>query len=177
LTRGVDQGAGEEMVRDESLPVATNLIAQEARFLDCRMWDEWLSLYREDVVFWVPAWRSEDQTTEDPDRELSLIYHDSRKGLEERVARIKSGHSVVSEPLPRTVHLATGVLASETNGEISASAAWRVSVFHPRTSRASEFFGLYEFVFALSGGSWKIKRKKVTLMNDYIPTSLDIYCV
>ena len=71
---------------------------------------------REDTVFWVPAWRNESETVEDPDTEVSLIYHDSRKGLEERVHRLRTGKSVTTMPLPRTAHFVSSFLVAEATG-------------------------------------------------------------
>ena len=55
--------------------------------LDRRCWREWLDLYSEDSVFWMPAWLDEDTTTSDPDAELSHIYYKGRHNLEDRVWR------------------------------------------------------------------------------------------
>ncbi len=38
----------------------------EARLLDDRQWDEWLSCYSPQVVYWMPAWGDDDQLTRDP---------------------------------------------------------------------------------------------------------------
>ncbi len=46
----------------------------EARLLDDRQWDEWLSCYSPQVVYWMPAWGDDDQLTRDPQKEISLIY-------------------------------------------------------------------------------------------------------
>ena len=35
----------------------------EARLLDDRQWDEWLSCYSPQVVYWMPAWGDDDQLT------------------------------------------------------------------------------------------------------------------
>ena len=32
----------------------------EARLLDDRQWDEWLSCYSPQVVYWMPAWGDDD---------------------------------------------------------------------------------------------------------------------
>ena len=47
----------------------------EARLLDDRQWDEWLSCYSPQVVYWMPAWGDDDQLTRDPQKEISLIYY------------------------------------------------------------------------------------------------------
>ena len=62
---------------------AAELLYREAHFLDTRLWDDWLGLYTRDAVFWMPSWRNESETTDDPDTELSLIYYAGRANLEE----------------------------------------------------------------------------------------------
>ncbi len=74
----------------------------EARLLDDRQWDEWLSCYSPQVVYWMPAWGDDDQLTRDPQKEISLIYYPNREGLEDRVYRIKTERSGASTPEPRT---------------------------------------------------------------------------
>jgi hypothetical protein len=69
---------------------AEELLYREAALLDEGDWDSWLDLYTEDAVFWMPAWRDEENPTADPDRELSLIYYQGRSGLEDRVHRARS---------------------------------------------------------------------------------------
>ena len=75
---------------------ACDLLYREALFLDTQRWDEWLDLYTSDCEYWVPAWKSAHQVTEDPKREISLIYYASRAGLEDRVWRVRSGRSVAA---------------------------------------------------------------------------------
>ena len=77
---------------------------REARLLDDREWDEWLTCYAPDVTYWMPAWDDDDQLTEDPHTQISLIFYPSRDGLEDRVFRIKTERSGASTPEPRTSH-------------------------------------------------------------------------
>jgi 3-phenylpropionate/cinnamic acid dioxygenase small subunit len=158
---------------------AEALLAREGHYLDTRQWDAWLDLFTEDVVFWVPAWKSEDEPTEDPDRELSLIYDVDRAALVDRVWRLRSGMSVASTPLQRTAHqVSTVVLAgspSATEAEVRASFA--VHCFNPANSKAHTFFGLYEHTLRREGEAWKIARKKVLVLNDLIPTVMDVYMI
>ena len=92
------------MSRIELLDEAQRLLFDEAAALDQRRWDDWLALYTEDCEFWVPAWKSEDTPTADPGAEVSLVYYDSRVGLEERVWRIQSAAAPAHRLLPRTCH-------------------------------------------------------------------------
>jgi 3-phenylpropionate/cinnamic acid dioxygenase small subunit len=81
----------------------------EARLLDDRQWDEWLSCYSPQVIYWMPAWGDDDQLTRDPQKEISLIYYPNREGLEDRVYRIKTERSGASTPEPRTTHIISNV--------------------------------------------------------------------
>jgi benzoate/toluate 1,2-dioxygenase beta subunit len=82
---------------------------REARLLDDREWDAWLTCYAEDVTYWMPAWDDDDRPTEDPQRQISLMYYADRGGLEDRVFRIKTERSGASTPEPRTSHNVTNV--------------------------------------------------------------------
>lgn len=160
-------------------PVAADLLALEGYYLDTRQWDAWLDLFTEDVVLWVPAWRDEAEPIADPDRELSLIYDVDRQALVDRVWRIRSGLSVASTPLMRSAHQVSNVILPEPSGEKEAEvrASWTVHLFNPANGRQHVFFGLYEIALRRVGADWKIARKKVLLLNDRIPTVLDIYMI
>ena len=59
--------------------ITQNLIEQflyrEARYLDDREFERWLECYADDVVYWLPCWDDDDTLTQDPQREISLIYY------------------------------------------------------------------------------------------------------
>lgn len=52
----------------------------EARLLDDRQWDEWLSCYSPQVVYWMPAWGDDDQLTRDPQKKFRLSTTPTAKG-------------------------------------------------------------------------------------------------
>jgi 3-phenylpropionate/cinnamic acid dioxygenase small subunit len=158
---------------------ALEFLQREGHYLDRREWDAWLALYREDAVFWVPAWMDEDHLGTDPDREVSLIYHSDRAALEDRVWRVRSQRSVASIPMLRTTHMIANVIAREgaRPGTVAASASWTCHTYDPKLRRQHVFFGLYEFELNTAGADWTIARKKVLLQNDYIPTMIDFYCL
>jgi len=160
----------------EQVESITTLLLLEARYVDLKMWDEWLALFDEDVEYWIPAWESEHECTTDPQTELSLMYYSGRAGLEDRVFRIRTGRSAASIPLPRTCHLVTNVIVSpNADGTRSASANWVTHLF--RNGEATHFFGRYEYLLVPNEGGWRIRKKKIMVLNDLIPTVLDIYSV
>lgn len=160
-------------------PTLVDVLSQEGYCLDSRNWQAWLDLYTEDAVFWLPAWRTEEELCGSPDAELSLIYYGGRGGLADRVWRAASGLSVASTPLPRTAHSVSNVVLREPATEEGAklAASWCTHVYDPKTHRQQTFFGLYEHDLRRGPEGWRICRKKIVLMNDRIPTSLDFYCI
>ncbi|MEI9852442.1 MAG: aromatic-ring-hydroxylating dioxygenase subunit beta [Sphingomonas sp.] len=90
---------------------AAAYLYREALLLDRMDFDGWLALYTADCLFWMPAWRDDGTQTDDPERELSLIYYRGRRNLEDRIQRIRSGFSVASVVMPRVAHMVGNVLA------------------------------------------------------------------
>jgi 3-phenylpropionate/cinnamic acid dioxygenase small subunit len=163
---------------NEATDTAAELLYREALYLDERRWDDWLALYDEAAEFWVPAWKSEDQPTDDPSREVSLVYAARRSELEDRVWRVRSGQSIASMPLPRTAHIVTNVLGhAGAGGEIEASSIWTVHVFNVKRREEHLFFARCEHRLTHAGGDWRIKRRKAILLNDTLPTMLDFYTI
>lgn len=152
---------------------------REARLLDTRRWQEWLDLYEPEASFWVPAWKSEHETTADPDTELSLVWCQPRSRLAERVQRALSGRSVAAIPLPRTQHMVSNVLVEgpAADGCLSVHANFTVNVYNLKKKSELLFFGHSEYRLAPHGDGWRIRAKKCVLLNDCLPTLLDFYCV
>lgn len=158
--------------------VAAAVIFREARLLDSGEWADWVAMYRQDAVYWVPGWLDEYSTTSDPDTQVSLLYHDNRRGLEERIARIESRKSITALPLPRTVHQISNLEASEAGArQIVCRSVFSVHVYDPRSAKEHVRHGRYEHVLTRDGGDWKIARKVITLVNDRVPTVLDFYSI
>jgi 3-phenylpropionate/cinnamic acid dioxygenase small subunit len=163
----------------ELVAIGAELIQREALHLDARRWDEWLALYAQDCEFWVPTWKDNEELTGDPASEMSHIYYASRAGLEDRVVRLRTGKSPAASPLARTTHFIGGVVAQEspTPSRIALRANWVCHVYFPRLKESHAFFGVAEHELVLRDDAWLIRRKKVVLHNDYIPTMLDFYCI
>ena len=162
----------------ELLTRCSDLLYQEAAYLDERRWQEWLALYTEDAEFWLPAWDDDVSPTDDPQSQLSLIYYPSRAGLEDRVWRIQSGLSPATSPLLRTCHLITNVrITNVENGQAQLSSHWQVQIYRPEKQQAFTYFGFYEHVLRTEADRLHIAKKKIILLNDVVEGVLDIYHV
>lgn len=72
-----------------------DFIENEAELLDEQRFDDWLALYAEDAVYWVPARRGQD----DPLTHVSLFY-DDRHTMKTRVERLK--HPMIHCQTPKS---------------------------------------------------------------------------
>ncbi|RUR43107.1 benzoate 1,2-dioxygenase small subunit [Vreelandella populi] len=149
---------------------------REGRLLDDREWDEWLALYRKDAEFWMPAWDDDDQLTQDPHSQISLIYYPNREGLEDRVYRIKTERSGASTPEPRTTHQVTNLEVLSQDGD-TVKLRFNWHTLSHRYKKTDSFFGTCFYTLDVSGETPLITRKVVQLNNDYIHQVIDVYHV
>jgi benzoate/toluate 1,2-dioxygenase subunit beta len=154
-----------------------DVLYREARLLDAQKWAEWLDLYCEDAVFWVPAVTMAGEYTSDPENSLNFIYIAGRTGLEARVFRVKSGGSLASNPLPRTRHLVTGVVIDEDDsGEVRASANVHSVAFCEARGRQT-LTSTYEFILRPQEGQLRIAQKKILLLEYVIDGYFDFFTI
>jgi len=80
------------------------LLDREARLLDRFLYEEWLTLYVPEFVYWVPS------TVEggDPRTEIAVTFDDRRR-TEDRIFRFRTGYAWSQAPPSRTVRLITNV--------------------------------------------------------------------
>lgn len=159
-----------------SIPYGTicAFLFREARLLDDREWDEWLTCYAPDVTYWMPAWDDDDAITEDPHSQISLIFYPDRDGLEDRVFRIKTERSGASTPEPRTSHNVTNVeVVAERDGEVDVR--YNFHTLNHRYKVTDQFFGTMFVTLRKDGDNIMISKKKIILKNDYIRQVIDVY--
>lgn len=148
---------------------------REVRHLDDRQFDEWLQLYAPDAEYWMPAWDDDDQLTDDPHSQISLIYYPNRNGLEDRVFRIKTERSSASMPEPRTNHMLSNVEVLAERGD-EVDVRYNFHTLSHRYKKTDHYFGTI-FATLRKGGEagYLFARKKVVLKDDYISQVVDIY--
>ena len=151
-----------------------DFLFREARYLDDKQWDQWLELYAADATFWMPSWDDDDELTEDPQSEISLIWYGSRDGLEDRIFRIKTERSSATIPDTRHSKSITNLeVLEQTPTSAKVRFNWITNTF--RYDILDTYFGYSEYTIDTSGEKPLIKKKYVVLKNDYIHHVLDIY--
>jgi benzoate/toluate 1,2-dioxygenase beta subunit len=167
-----DQATGGKLITQNAIE---QFLYREARHLDDREFEKWLECYADDVVYWMPSWGDDDRLTEDPQRDISLVYYDNKGGLEDRVFRIRTERSsATSLPEPRTSHNISNVEVIERRGDlVDVRFNWHTMYFRYKT--VDPYYGTSFYTIDFSGEAPLIRRKTVVLKNDYIHHVVDVY--
>lgn len=93
---------------DDLLRATQRLLFREARLLDEGQLEQWLELFTDDALYWVPIAEG------DTDREPSIVY-DDRQRMGERVYRLLKTPAYSQIPASRTIRHVTNVELLEEN--------------------------------------------------------------
>jgi benzoate/toluate 1,2-dioxygenase subunit beta len=157
-----------------SYDAVRDFLYREARYLDDKDWDNWLELYAADASYWMPAWDDHDELTQDPQREISLIWYGNRSGLEDRIFRIKTERSSASVPDTRTSHNLSNIeILEQADGLCKLRFNWHTLSFRYKT--VDSYFGTSFYTLDTRGDTPLIKAKKIVLKNDYVRQVIDVY--
>ena len=134
-------------------------VLHEARLLDERRFAEWLALFADDGVYWVPTLPGQGS----PQEALSL-FHEPKPLLAMRVARLQRTDAHVQAPPSRTVH---HVSAIETTHDLEVRSALVVAEW--RAGEARWFAGRVLHRLRRSAEGLRIVLKRVDLINSEAP--------
>lgn len=154
---------------DQSLWTAIlNYYIAEAWLLDERRLREWLDLFTDDMVYFMPRRKNvmrRELDREIPPRGTDLpFFEDDRKLMEVRIQRLESGSAWAEEPPSRTRHLIGNLLIEKVDddGAVHAKSAFICHRSHGETDSAL-YSGYREDVLRPVDGSWKIAHRTVVL--------------
>lgn len=164
-----DGGSGDDVAEVTTLERrAVRLVLHENRLLDQWRLEEWLELWSEDGIYWVPIGESDV----DPRRTVSIIYDDYSR-LQDRVYRLThaGGHS--QEPRSRTNHMLTNfeVGSDPSTGTLEVQA--NLLIAEARRERQTLYPARVEYVLESAESpngqvGLRIRHKKVVLLaNDH----------
>ena len=151
------------MISDADLRAVTEFLYREARLADEARYAEWLALWTDDGVYWVPATTDPAAT---PDSHISHVY-DNRARLDTRIKLLQTGHRYSQEPASLMRRLVSnvevtqaddGALVAESNfilAELSVQARHEMHWWAGRTT----------YRLRRVDGELRMSGKKVVLVN------------
>jgi 3-phenylpropionate/cinnamic acid dioxygenase small subunit len=139
---------------------------REAWLLDERKFDEWLELFTDDVLYFMPrrknVLRRELERELTPQGDLAILEEDKRY-LAMRVARLETGMAWAEDPPSRTRHLVGNLMATlRDNGEVEAKTAFLVYRSHLEIDHQL-LSGCREDRLRKVEGAWKVTRRTIVL--------------
>jgi len=145
----------------------------EAELLDQRRLEDWLALFAEDGVYWLPISESQNGFGDG----LNIIF-DDRARLADRIARLHTGLAFSDEPHGRTSHVIGGVrvlapaeAAAVTGGrpvapdEYVVAGRSLIGRLRPGQLEAETMHARVTWVLRAEGDSFSIVMKRIDLLN------------
>ena len=152
---------------------------REARLLDDRRFHDWLTLFTDDIRYFM-ANRSNRYPKSskaisilDPDRyaeddvgredELAILDED-KTSLTGRVARLDTGMAWAEDPPSRTRHFVANIEVEPGESESEITVYSNFIVYRSRAESEEDFYvGARRDVLRRVGGEWKIARRRLVL--------------
>lgn len=145
-----------------------DFVAAEAALLDAGRHDEWLALFAEDGRYWVPL---QGARQADPFSHHSIAYED-RMLLELRVERLKSPRAHSQHPKSACQHVLQRSVVEDDEAAGTATHRLRTPFIYVETRGDNEelmLAGTCSHLLSRVDGAWKIREKRVDLLNPERP--------
>lgn len=153
---GEDWPAGDPQARAE----AEHFLVREARFVDEGRFNDWIDLFTDDCLYWVPVVPGSG----DPRREVSHAFDDRRR-LTDRVHWLRTGLAYCQIPRSRTRRLVTNI---EVHDEAMTGLRFvrsNVLVTEFRAGATKLYAGWCGHVLRAKGDEWQIVLKQTNLID------------
>lgn len=151
------------MVSDRDHQAVVEFLYREARLADEARYAEWLALWTDDAVYWVPATTEPDA---DPETRISHIY-DNRARLETRIKLLQTGHRYSQEPASLMRRLISNIeVAEEPDGRLVAGSNFMLAELSVQARAEMHWWvGRATHHLRRGDGPLRMSLKKVVLIN------------
>lgn len=136
------------------------LIEREARLLDQLRFDEWLSMYAPECIYWVPG----TPEAGDPRREITISFDDRRR-MEDRIYRLRTGYAWSQAPKSRTVRMISNVEVFSTQQSSIRMVRSNFLISEFRVDGTRFLSGWCGHRFIENAHSWQIRVRQVNLID------------
>ena len=148
----------------ELLGKVEQFLYTESALLDRREFPEWLKLFAEDGLYWVPSGFDDP----DPTRKVSLVY-DNVTALAERVWRFEGGLAYAQQPASRTARLVSNIQITgidEVKGKTVVQVQAKSLTAEFRRNAQNNYASRVAYSLIPDGDTFSILLKKVELINN-----------
>jgi len=149
----------------DTLRDVEQFLYRQAEILDEKRWDDFIELFADDGLYWMPA--SPEQTTGDG---VPSIFYEDRNLMSVRMKRVTHPHAWSQSPMWGTSHLVSNVAIEKENprtGEVTLRARFHMMEFRRDVSR--HFAGTYRHHLVRTKSGYRIKLQRVDMVNGQGP--------
>ena len=133
----------------------------QAEVLDERRWEEWLDLFTDDGVYWMPASKDQDGGEGQPN-----IFYEDYHLMNMRIRRVEHPYAHSQAAGHRTSHVVSNVIIQNEDsdkGEVVVSSRFHVVEY--RLDEQRYFGGKYTHTLMMTDSGYKIRLQRVDLVN------------
>jgi 3-phenylpropionate/cinnamic acid dioxygenase small subunit len=144
-----------------AIRVFEEFLFRQAELLDGRRWDEWIDLFADDGVYWMPL-KEEQQDAEN----YPSIFFEDKALMAARVGRLRDVNAWGQQPVTRTSHLIGNVRldgGERRQGEIIVRSNFTMAEFRRDVLR--HHAGTYTHHLRPDGDGFRIALQRVDLIN------------
>ena len=135
------------------------LLVQQAAMLDARRWNQWMELFTDDGVYWMPA--APEQTDW---ASQASIFAEDKLLMEVRANRLLHPNAWSQAAQWATHHLIGTVIVEQASaGALSTYTPFQM--MEVRRDKVRHFGGSYRHHWVQEGGQWKIRLQRVDMFN------------
>jgi 3-phenylpropionate/cinnamic acid dioxygenase small subunit len=143
----------------DTLREVEQLLYRQAELLDRGQWAEFIELFAQDGLYWMPA--SPEQTTGDG---VPSIFYEDRDLMTVRMKRVTHPHAWSQAPDWGTNHVVSNVMIERERGnEVVVRSRFHMMEFRRDATR--HFAGSYLHRLRKTKGGWRIAQQRVDMVN------------
>jgi benzoate/toluate 1,2-dioxygenase beta subunit len=133
---------------------------RQAELLDAKRWQDYIGLFSDDGVYWMPA-KPEDKTWDG----MPSIFAEDRNLMNVRMKRVLHPDAWSQRPLWGTNHVVSNVVIRKVSSSGDVEATSRFHMMELRRDNVRHFAGAYTHHLKKTKDGYRIKRQRVDMTN------------
>ena len=132
---------------------------RQSELLDAKQWDNWIELFTEDGIYWMPPDRSYKTWDGQP-----AIFAEDKNLMNVRMGRVQHPDAWSQRPLWETNHVVSNVVVDQIDGD-ELHVRSRFHMMELRRDDVRHFAGSYQHHLVKTGNGYRIKLQRVDMTN------------
>ncbi len=137
-----------------------DFLFRECALIDDGRYDEWVDLFCEDGVYWVPSQPDQADTSD-----TASLIHEGVTLLRARARRLRHHRAFANIPPVRTRHVVGNIAIVEPHGGDEHRVTANFVMLDYRADDQRVFAGAYDYRLRRVRDEWRIASKRVDLLN------------